>query len=320
MLLLQLMRADAVALIHRIEDRPVHLGRATSNDLILADPMVSEHHAVVWARGGRCWVRDLGSSNGTFVNGQRLAAPHALADGDHVTLGSTQLRLATSAVETDPDPLRVLEDRATGACLPLLGGRIHAGSAPDCDLILPQAPERLFTLLVHGDDLWLVTDEGEAEVELDQTFEVHGRQFVVRRRTTTEPSTVVPRPPGAEPRVRIEARLDSPTGPTATITDLDSGRSHAVDSENRAILLFLLARALRDDLDAGAPPADAGWRPDDDLMRGVWGRGARDNQLNVLLHRLRGELQEAGLDPWFLDKKRRFTRVRASELAVTGAP
>lgn len=319
MLLLQLLRGDEVALVHRVEERPVHLGRATANDLILNDPMVSEHHAVVWTRAGRSWIRDLGSSNGTYVNGQRLGEPHLLQDGDRVALGGTALRVATAPDDEARDPMLVLEDRATGVCLPLLGGRIHAGSAPGSDLILPEAPPTLFTLLVHDNDLWLVTDDGESELEPDQPFEVHGRQFLIRHGTGHEPSTVVPRSRATEPRVRLEAHLEGPTGPTATLTDLDGGASHTVDTENRAVLLYLLARALREDLDAGGPVAVAGWRADEDLRRGIWGRGARDNQLNVLLHRLRGELAEAGLDPWFLEKRRRFTRVRVTEVAVVGS-
>ncbi len=69
----------------------------------------------------------------------------------------------------------------------------------------------------------------------------------------------------------------------------------------------------------GAYVAVASLAPED-LRRGVWGRGARDKQLYVLLHRLRGELQEAGLDPWFLEKRRRYTRVRATEVSVVRDP
>ncbi len=62
------------------------IGRATDNDIVLADSSVSRHHAAIESRGGNFQVRDLGSQNGTFVRGERVSeAP--LKNGDPVRVG-----------------------------------------------------------------------------------------------------------------------------------------------------------------------------------------------------------------------------------------
>ena len=69
------------------------IGRATTNNIVLKDDQCSREHAEVSAAdGGAHWrVRDLGSLNGTRVNGQRVEAEWELAPGDEVHLGRTQL-------------------------------------------------------------------------------------------------------------------------------------------------------------------------------------------------------------------------------------
>ena len=66
------------------------LGRGTDCDLRLVDPGVSRHHAELRMEGGEVVLVDLGSTNGTFVNGQPVRRM-TLADGTQVTLGRTTL-------------------------------------------------------------------------------------------------------------------------------------------------------------------------------------------------------------------------------------
>jgi Protein of unknown function (DUF3662)/FHA domain len=66
------------------------LGRGTDCDLRLVDPGVSRHHAELRMEGGEVVLVDLGSTNGTFVNGQPIRRV-VLADGTQVTLGRTTL-------------------------------------------------------------------------------------------------------------------------------------------------------------------------------------------------------------------------------------
>jgi len=69
-------------------ERRVRIGRQSDNDLVVVDPGVSRHHAEVINAGGACTLHDLGSTNGTYVNGS-VVHEHALRDGDQISVGST---------------------------------------------------------------------------------------------------------------------------------------------------------------------------------------------------------------------------------------
>jgi pSer/pThr/pTyr-binding forkhead associated (FHA) protein len=68
------------------------IGRGAENDVALSwDSTVSQLHAVLERYPAGWSVRDLGSTNGTFVNNTRVAAEHRLRNGDEVTIGSSRL-------------------------------------------------------------------------------------------------------------------------------------------------------------------------------------------------------------------------------------
>ena len=74
-------------------DEDVAFGRAAENDVVLeGDPYASSHHSAVLVRNGTRVVRDLGSTNGTFVGGAPLAGEHVLRTGDELRIGETELR------------------------------------------------------------------------------------------------------------------------------------------------------------------------------------------------------------------------------------
>jgi ABC-type multidrug transport system ATPase subunit len=64
------------------------IGRVASCDLIIDSPGVSRRHARIFAQDGQYLIEDLGSSNGTFVNHNRLSAPCLLQNGDQIQLGN----------------------------------------------------------------------------------------------------------------------------------------------------------------------------------------------------------------------------------------
>jgi pSer/pThr/pTyr-binding forkhead associated (FHA) protein len=69
------------------------VGRGRQNDVALAgDEYASARHARFEPRQDGVWVQDLGSTNGTYLNGARLERPHRLASGDVVRVGETDLR------------------------------------------------------------------------------------------------------------------------------------------------------------------------------------------------------------------------------------
>jgi predicted component of type VI protein secretion system len=63
------------------------IGRESSNDIVVQDAELSRNHARISRRGGGYVLEDLGSTNGTFINRQRITSPRTLAPGDEIGLG-----------------------------------------------------------------------------------------------------------------------------------------------------------------------------------------------------------------------------------------
>lgn len=84
---------------HVLDKPTVVIGRATDCDVRLSDPGVSRRHVELRHDGHRVRLRDLGSTNGTLVNGTRVTETE-LRDGDRIRVGSTTLVLRTG--EADP--------------------------------------------------------------------------------------------------------------------------------------------------------------------------------------------------------------------------
>ncbi len=78
------------------------IGREPGNGIVINDPEISRKHSRMWLQGSTYSIEDLGSTNGTFVNGVRLSAPHSLRPGEVVALGE-QISLVFEAVVSDPN-------------------------------------------------------------------------------------------------------------------------------------------------------------------------------------------------------------------------
>jgi predicted component of type VI protein secretion system len=70
-----------------LEKTDLFLGRDMSNDIVVNDPEVSRKHAHLVLEGATYRLEDLGSTNGTFIRGQRLSAPVLLRPGEIITIG-----------------------------------------------------------------------------------------------------------------------------------------------------------------------------------------------------------------------------------------
>ncbi len=69
------------------------LGRAPGNSIRLVDDFVSAQHAILDHKGKAWWVEDMGSTNGTFVNGKQITKPTKVVPGDVIQVGTSKLRL-----------------------------------------------------------------------------------------------------------------------------------------------------------------------------------------------------------------------------------
>jgi adenylate cyclase len=94
----KLVSTEGTQQVELREDAPMIIGRALGCDVPLPDATISRRHAEVASNGEEVWVRDLGSSNGTAVNGQRVeeATIHA---GDLISFGDVAFRLVESIAE-----------------------------------------------------------------------------------------------------------------------------------------------------------------------------------------------------------------------------
>jgi len=98
------------------------LGRAHDNRLVITERGVSRRHALIHVQGGReYWLVDLGSRNGTSVNGRRLSRPTRLRSGDRIRIGSCELvfRVDTDAsiiTRDDSDTAMTVVQSRTADC------------------------------------------------------------------------------------------------------------------------------------------------------------------------------------------------------------
>ena len=85
-----------------LEGDQITIGRDSANEITINDAEISRRHARLTFQGGKYVLEDLGSTNGTFVNGQRLAGPRVLKSGEVVSFGE-QIILVFEATSFNPD-------------------------------------------------------------------------------------------------------------------------------------------------------------------------------------------------------------------------
>lgn len=193
-------QAGAQALFEQPE---VLIGRTEDNDVVLLQGGVSRRHARVFIEAGGAWAEDLGSANGTLVNGQRLDQPRRLREGDEITVGSVVLRVAL------PEDLEASEVSATN----ILGD--NAGAAVE-------EPSEVSGTSTHGDPRGYEDDDGDgATAPLPPAAVSAPLGPLPRARRTqsrSEPDDAPPavrEPAVREPPVRAEPRRRTPPPPRA---------------------------------------------------------------------------------------------------------
>lgn len=150
------------------EGRAVSIGRAPTCDLPLASPAASRRHAEVFARSGGWAVRDLGSTNGTYLNGERLERSRALAPGDVIGIGEARVTFCHLEAEVSGEG----EERTIVAAAPVEALRGDFAEIPPVGLLQMLELERKSGLLeVEGEGgkarLW-IEDGAPVHAESEQ--------------------------------------------------------------------------------------------------------------------------------------------------------
>ncbi len=83
------VRSDTLAGQRYPLDRPKVIGRSDDADIIIDDSYASEFHLRVGMQEGEVMLSDLGSTNGTYLNGRRVTVPTVIAKGDSIQIGKT---------------------------------------------------------------------------------------------------------------------------------------------------------------------------------------------------------------------------------------
>jgi ABC transport system ATP-binding/permease protein len=130
---------------YKLASMPVVIGREHTCDVPIFSGYVSRRHARLSQQGSAYLVEDLGSRNGTFVNGERVAAPRALKTGDEISLGQgVVLRFAVP--DTPPPTVIDLSKVATTTAVPGLAtvvGQPPSGLPRSAPPVAPPQPPRL---------------------------------------------------------------------------------------------------------------------------------------------------------------------------------
>lgn len=173
------------------ENREVIVGRSSDLDMVLVEEMVSRRHARIQLVGGSVNIDDLGSTNGTFVNGERVT--HAeLQEGDRVLIGSNILKVVATDGQAPPSELGEQQAhmsrpgaRATGGDA-RMSGNLEEIPLPDL-LQLFGSSRKTGTLVVTSNDrvgrIHLrggLIHQVEAETDSGERLELPGLKVIYR--------------------------------------------------------------------------------------------------------------------------------------------
>src|ERR1700690_1828960 len=82
-------------------DKQILVGRSSDLDMVLVEDMVSRKHARIAMQADQIWIEDLGSTNGTFVNGEKIKRAR-LKEGDRVLIGTSILKVIAGEGQAQP--------------------------------------------------------------------------------------------------------------------------------------------------------------------------------------------------------------------------
>lgn len=292
------------------------IGRDPANELVSETPAVSLFHAVVrWASPGAWELRDLGSTNGTFVNGVQLKAGEAmrLGGGERILFGQ------------GTEPWYVVDvSRPLPEARDVVSGERVFGTPHLLSLAGPE--EEPVDLLEERVGNWVLERAGEiVPIRSGQVIVVGGRTLrlslplpAAETEDVPPPSPPVSGEPLGETSLTfyVSADLEQVT----MVVEWDSESWECQRAYTRALLELAKVR-LRDQESGRLPPSDHGWMYVDELcsLADYDGTG----RLNVEIHRARIDVARRGIPngPSIVERRRGLLRIGTRRIHVVhGGP
>ncbi|WP_437785980.1 FHA domain-containing protein [Sorangium sp. So ce1097] len=273
------------------------VGRSSACTLRLDDPLASAEHARLSFVGGAWSVRDLGSRNGTWLNGDRLprGATRPLAAGDRLAFGNPG---AAWVLADASSPVAMARRLATGAVL----------AAADGGMLALPSPAALAACIFEGrEGLWIAEVDGEARPVRDgEVLHVAGEPFMLHL-PLAQDATVdanAARPGLVELALSLRVSRDEDH---VEVSVALPGGAHVLPPRAHHYTLLTLARArLRDQAAPGLAEPQRGWRFVDDLCRSL---AMEESRLNVEIYRIRQDFAALGVhDATGVVERRRGSR------------
>ena len=97
-----------------VPEKQIVVGRSSDLDMVLVEDMVSRKHARIAMQSDQIWIEDLGSTNGTFVNGEKIKRAR-LKEGDRVLIGTSILKLIAGDGSTDSTDAKIQLENVAAA-------------------------------------------------------------------------------------------------------------------------------------------------------------------------------------------------------------
>ncbi len=325
--------------------RPVIIGRDPWADVVVRHPAISRHHAMIWAEPGQLFVRDLGSSGGTWVGGRLLAAGESCEVSKRQTLGmggalDFKFRLPRMPREGLPGAGRLVLEEVDGGWRALeAAGQAEttalSETRPGPDVhASPSTPdflESLGELALDGtEEFEPPTEEdfpavGSASSMSDEVptarLQAMGDllmghppdvdEFVATASAPALPPLPLEDPVEAPPQEAQSALRIDFRGKSVLVQETRSGNRTSVRGETRVALLRTLAVQS-----AGFVAGEQGTaRVSDVALAGVlWPEeaGEAGPRIDLLIRRLQRQLREAGLPPDLVSRDREGTGLLTS--------
>lgn len=208
-------------------------GRGPDSDIVLAIPQASRLHAQILAHGDGIYLRDMGSANGTVVNGARLFDAHRLRDGDMIQIGTASFVFRSDSGSAEQAraafELTITAGSGAGTRYNLAGAETTIGRIADNTIVLadPLVTRRHASLSIHGASV-LLRDLGSAngtwvngervsgtrELREGDTLQIGQTRFVLGR--TAQAPTAASAPDTSEATRLIQlGGIGQPPGPAS---------------------------------------------------------------------------------------------------------